>query len=93
MSVGSAKAFLARVKSDKDFNKAVGEISTKKERMEFIKNAGFEFTQDELDEVTGALSDDELDTVAGGSWGCGHTHEAEGAEVVANYKRIAGEPI
>ena len=66
MSIENAKAFLERVKNDKEFRKAVGEISTKEERMTFIEKAGFEFTKEELDMVTGELKASELEDVAGG---------------------------
>ena len=76
MSIESAKAFLERLKSDEDFSKTVGEIATAEERMEYVKTAGFDFTKDELDEVTAELSEAELKEVSGGIW-CGYTHETE----------------
>ena len=66
MSIENAKAFLEKVKNDEEFRKTVGEISSKEERMEFIKKAGFEFTKEELDVVTGELKANELEDVAGG---------------------------
>ena len=77
MSIESAKAFLEKIKADEAFRKQVGEIASQEERMAFIEKAGFAFTKEELDEVTGALSDEDLDSVAGGGWGCGVTHEGE----------------
>ena len=77
MSIESAKAFLERVKSDEDFGKSVGEIATSEERMKYVKTAGFDFTKEELDKVTTELSDEQLEEVSGGHWGCGSTHEAE----------------
>ena len=68
MSIESAKAFLERVRNDEDFRKNVGEIATVKQRMEYVKRAGFEFSKQELDNVTSELTDEELDAVAGGSW-------------------------
>ena len=77
MSIESAKAFLEKIKADAAFRKQVGEISSQEDRMAFVEKAGFAFTKEELDEVTGALSDEDLDAVAGGGWGCGVTHEGE----------------
>jgi predicted ribosomally synthesized peptide with nif11-like leader len=48
MSIESAKAFLERLQNDEDFRKAVGEIATAEERMEFVKGAGFDFTKEEI---------------------------------------------
>ena len=77
MSIDSAKTFFERVQSDETFRRTVGEKSSIEERMAFVKAAGFDFTNDELKSVQSELSDDDLDQVAGGSWGCGHTHESE----------------
>lgn len=63
MSIESAKAFLERVRNDEDFRKSVksvGEFPTSEERMEYVKGAGFDFTQDEMASLTAELSDDEL---------------------------------
>ena len=67
MSIESAKAFLERIKNDEDFRKSVGEIATSKERMEYVKGAGFDFTKDEIANLKDELSDDDLENVAGGS--------------------------
>ena len=70
MSIESAKAFLERMKNDEDFRKSVGEIATSKERMEYVKGAGFDFTKDEIANLKDELSDDDLENVAGGGcWG------------------------
>ena len=67
MSIESAKAFLEKVKNDEDFRNSVGEIATAEERMEFVKNAGFDFTIEEIATLKEELSDIELDGVIGGS--------------------------
>ena len=46
----------------------MGGNTTAEERMEYVKGAGFEFSKQELDNVTSELTDEELDAVAGGSW-------------------------
>ena len=68
MSNESAKAFLERIKNDEDFRKEVGDLTSAEERMNFAKVQGFDFTKEEIDSLTSELSDDELDTVAGGGW-------------------------
>ncbi len=70
MSIESAKAFLERVKNDEDFRKELeGQVSME-ERMKVAKAQGFDFTKDEIGEVHDSLTDQELEEVAGGGWGC-----------------------
>ena len=86
MTMESAKAFVERVKTDEAFAKRVSGAASREERAEIAKAEGFDFTREELKTVTGELSVDELETVAGGHWGCGYTHESEnpcGAKVGA----------
>ena len=59
MSVDSAKAFLERVRNDEDFRKSVGEIVKAEERMEFIKGAGFDFTNEEINSLKDELTVEE----------------------------------
>mgnify|MGYP003594433388 CR=1 FL=1 len=66
MSVEAAKACIERIKTDEDFAKKVGECKTKEERIEFVRSIGYDFTYAEFHEVTGELTDDELDSIAGG---------------------------
>ena len=66
MSIGSAKAFVEKVKSDGEFAKKIKGCKDAEERMAFAKQAGFDFTTDEIKEVSSTLSDSELDAVAGG---------------------------
>jgi len=60
MSIESAKAFLERVRNDEDFRKSVGEIATVEQRIEYVKDAGFEFSKKEFNIVTFELSNSEL---------------------------------
>jgi predicted ribosomally synthesized peptide with nif11-like leader len=71
MSVISAKAFIEKVKDDEDFREKLGELKDGKERMEFIKAAGFDFTKEEIAKIKEeeGLTDEELDNVAGGCGG------------------------
>jgi len=48
MSIESAKAFFMRVTHDEDFRKSVGEIATVEQRIEYVKAAGFEFSNQDL---------------------------------------------
>ncbi len=66
MSIESAKAFLERMKTDGEFAESVAKCSDGKARMAFVKNAGFDFTAEEINQVSSSLSDSELDQVAGG---------------------------
>ncbi len=66
MSIESAKAFLERVKNDEDFRRKLEGQASVEERMKFAKAQGFDFTKDEIGEEMDALSDEELDKVAGG---------------------------
>ncbi len=66
MSTESAKAFIERVKNDEDFRKELEERASAEERMKFAKARGFDFTKDEINELQDTLTDDELESVAGG---------------------------
>jgi predicted ribosomally synthesized peptide with nif11-like leader len=71
MSVSSAKAFIEKVQSDSAFRRKLEDAPSDDERKKIIKAAGFDFTKDEIKSAAsehGALSDEELDKVAGGSW-------------------------
>ncbi len=70
MSIESAKAFLERVKNDEDFRLELEGKTSLEERIKFAKAQGFDFTKDEISEVTDSLSDEQLDAVAGGGWVC-----------------------
>ena len=77
MSMESAKAFVERVKTDKEFAKWVAGAASREERAGIAKSEGFDFTQEDLKSVTGELSVEELEAVAGGGQWCGKTHESE----------------
>ena len=79
MSIESAKAFLERLKDDKDFRTSVGEIGTAEERLEYVKKAGFDFTMEEIATLKDELSEEELDFVAGGGGArCNHSMDGQG---------------
>lgn len=66
MSMESARAFFARMKSDAVFARQVNDIRSMEEAEAFVARAGFDCTRDELDMAGGELADDELDQAAGG---------------------------
>lgn len=69
MSLESAKQFFEKVKADEDFHtKLVKAGSNKEKRQALIKEAGFDFTEEEWKTVKDSLRDDELEDVAGGCW-------------------------
>ena len=69
MSMESARAFTARMKTDQDFARQVRECKDAEARMAFVRKAGFDFTTAEIQQAGGELSDSELDKVAGGGAG------------------------
>lgn len=69
MSMESAKAFVERMKTDREFVKKVGSIEDKEARKKFVVEEGYSFTKEEIDEISSELSDVELDSVAG-AYGC-----------------------
>jgi len=66
MSIESAKAFIERMKTDEEFAKKVTACKDSDARLALIKGDGYDFTPEEIAELRGKLSDDELDSVAGG---------------------------
>ena len=75
MTIESAKAFYQRMTEDDTFRTPFEEASTKEERQQLIKDAGYNFTADEwqeaMTEIQAADSDEELkeeelEAIAGG---------------------------
>lgn len=67
MSHSSAKAFIERIVTEDEFRQhLVGELS--KKRRELVKEAGFDFTEEELDQAKADLPPGALGHVA--SWFC-----------------------
>ena len=67
MSSESAKAFMAKMASDGKFANTVKEIADPAAREAFVRNAGFDFTLEELAHQREMLSDEELGALSGGS--------------------------
>jgi len=68
MSLESAKAFVERMQNDEDFRQKVTECEDSELRKELVQKEGFDFSVQELKECTKELSDEELDSVAGGKY-------------------------
>jgi predicted ribosomally synthesized peptide with nif11-like leader len=66
MSIESAKAFIERMKTDEEFRKKVETAKTKEERKKIVKDAGFEFTKAELNEVSEELTEEQLNMASAG---------------------------
>ncbi len=66
MSIESAKAFIERIKTDEEFAKQVASKKDKEDRMKFVSEQGFDFTEGEIKDQTAELSEDELKQVNGG---------------------------
>jgi predicted ribosomally synthesized peptide with nif11-like leader len=65
MSMESAKSFVEKMKIDENFATKVTECKDAEARMAFVKEAGFDFTKEEIEPVMAELADEELDGVAG----------------------------
>jgi predicted ribosomally synthesized peptide with nif11-like leader len=75
MSIESAKAFYQRITEDNDFRTPFEEASSKEERQQLIKDAGYDFTADEWQEAVAEiqatdfkeeLKEEELEAISGG---------------------------
>ena len=71
MSVEQAKAFIEKLNSDEIFLNQIAGAGSDEARLQMAKEAGFEFSTEELTSVidqftSEELSEEELDAVAGG---------------------------
>ena len=65
MSVENAKNFLEKMRTDSEFrNDIITQVAQAKSNI--IKNAGFDFTSDEMKSVRKQLSDEDLQELTGG---------------------------
>ena len=69
MSLDQARLFIENMKSDEAFAKRVMAIEDVAARLACIQSEGFDFSEAEIKEVSGELTDAELDAAAGGAWG------------------------
>ncbi len=73
MSLDQARAFIVKMKSDVAFKERVLAIEDVAERFNLIKSEGFDCSEEEIKEVVGELSDEELDEAAGGLFFLNHS--------------------
>ncbi len=74
MSVESAKAFVERLKNDEEWRKKLNAAQSKEERLAMAKAEGFDFTDDEAQNVRSQLSDAELSAISGARC-CNYSNE------------------
>ncbi len=67
MSLDQAKLFIEKMKSDEIFSKRVLAIEDVAGRLVYIESEGIDCTEAEIKEVSGELSDEELEAASGGS--------------------------
>lgn len=71
MSVENAKKFLQRLESDEAFRKKIADADGFEARVAIVKGEGFDFSKADMEKAhptsDGELSDEELESVAGGS--------------------------
>ncbi len=75
MSIESAQRFQERIKNDEEWRNKLNAAAGKEERRAMAKAEGFDFTEEEFQNVRSQLGDEELDGVAGG---CGSFSFVEG---------------
>ena len=66
MSLESAKLYIEKIKTDKEFARKVMECKDAETRAAFVKGAGFDFTINELKEETAELTDSDIEFISGG---------------------------
>lgn len=67
MSLDSAKKFLAELEVNEELQKKIEACSEVEQRVKVAQEAGFEFTKTEIQTVLKSLSDDDLDSITGGT--------------------------
>jgi predicted ribosomally synthesized peptide with nif11-like leader len=66
MSIETARAFVEKLKSDAELAQKVHEAEDTESKLQIAKQEGYEFTAQEAKQVQEELSDEDLDSVAGG---------------------------
>ncbi len=66
MSIESAKLYIEKIKTDKEFARKVMECKDTETRAAFVRGAGFDFTFNELKEKTARLTDNDMEFISGG---------------------------
>jgi predicted ribosomally synthesized peptide with nif11-like leader len=70
MSEEQAKAFIERMKTDEEFCEKVLAVEGTEGRLALARAEGYDCSAEEIAAEGGKLSEEELDTVVGGVWGC-----------------------
>lgn len=68
MSIESAKTFIEKMKTDHEFATKINKLITLEAAQRFLRQAGYGFTKEELNQVSGNLKDSDLDGVSGGAY-------------------------
>jgi predicted ribosomally synthesized peptide with nif11-like leader len=68
MSIESAKAFVEKMKTDKEFAAKVNQLKTAEEVQGFLSQAGYNFTKEEINQLNGELQSSDLEKVSGGAF-------------------------
>ena len=63
MSIESARAFVAKMRSDAEFKKQILAAESAAKRQEMIKSAGFDFDRMHLDSLVSELTPEERDAL------------------------------
>lgn len=75
MSIESASAYLNKLNNDVNFQEKVKAAKDKDARIQLIKSAGFDFTEEHFAKAKSQMpiSDDNMNQIAGGclDYGCG----------------------
>lgn len=66
MSIESAKAFVERMKMDREFAKKINAFSRFEDVQDYVKAVGFDFSKEDLQEIQMEVAEDELNQVSGG---------------------------
>lgn len=66
MSIQSAKDFVEKASKDEKFLKNCNALENSEQKDAFLRENGFDFTEEELKEISSDLSVDDLDDVIGG---------------------------
>jgi predicted ribosomally synthesized peptide with nif11-like leader len=87
MSLENAKKFLKEFKGNAEFRSSIENASDDETRQQLARDAGYDFTREEVKEVMGAeggkISDSDLEAVAGGASSTMDNEPNIGAIIVA----------
>ena len=70
MSIEQAQAFMEKVQNDEDLAKRLSEAQDNESKLEIARQEGFEFDLEQAKKATEEIDDTQLDSVAGGAFGC-----------------------